>query len=220
MLRHFLTKMRAGQVLVDNPFVIGTRGIGAQTGHIGRIGRKPSQRQRDPSHARRRIGDRIPLQAVLIDGEIQLSVDIDFSVGFLQGFERPMLLVVRSLRDPLLQNLLFLVGQLAIGGRRRHDRIRIGGNNPLPSEALAQASRLDRSRLPFAARVGIRSGIKPQSCLTRFGIKAVAAKACLRKDRTDIPIEFNRILSSNRGARDGNNTEKGGKKEVPKKGLG
>src|SRR5262249_46034881 len=112
-----------------------------------------------------------------------------------------MRLILRSARDPLFQQILLFCRENLVRLGWRHDVIRVRCVNPANELALLWLAG-DNCRLAvFARKDSVFKSIKPQIGFARGGIRAVARKTVLRKNRPDVAIVSERARSERRAGK-------------------
>ena len=104
--------------------------------------------------------------------------------------ERPVLVVLRPLRDPALQEVDLLRRQIAVRLRRRHLRVRVGRSDSREQFALGQVCRINR-RHAVIDLSGPFARVEPQAGLALGRIRPVALKTVLGENRPNVAIEIN-----------------------------
>ena len=194
--------MRAGQEPVDE-FLIGIgSGIGDEGVNLLGRRRDPDQIGREAADERRPVGfgggfHPRPLKTCENE-DIDPVADPAASVhrrrfGTGRWLEGPVLAVFGPGGDPPGEEGLLLGGERAIGRRRGHDDVVVGGMNPLEDRTRAGIARDDRPG--GQRRLAV---IQPQIGLPLVAILPVAVEAVFRKDRPDVTVEINRGFGGGR----------------------
>ena len=129
--------------------------------------------------------------------------------GLLRRHERPVLLVVGALGDPLPED-----GALGVRDRvlaavgRRHHLAGTGGCDPLHKERLVRPERND-GRAILALRGGGVEGVEPQAGLLLGAVGPVAEVAAVGKDRSDVATEADGLGGTDGKRRHGLGTRPG-----------
>ena len=106
----------------------------------------------------------------------------------LRRHERPVLLVLRTLRDPSLHRLDLRRRQPLVRFRRRHQFVFMRTEHAQHDLAFLRLPRHDRG-VSAQIRVGRTRLVQPQVRLARLRILAVTVEAVLGEDRPDVAVE-------------------------------
>src|SRR5262245_530443 len=118
-----------------------------------------------------------------------------------RGYERPVLLPSCSLRDPFGQSLDLLPRKFVRRIRRRHSQRLVFCRDAPHQLALLWMTANDGSPAFSQISEGMSLGIEPKRTLVVWGIRAVAGKTLVRKNRKNVAAEVDatsRITSRRR----------------------
>ena len=207
---HPLAVVRTRQESVDEPFVGLRIGIGHEGVDFSRERREPDEVDGEPTDQRRPVGLGRRVQARALEFLEHESIDLGSQPcrllherrrGPRRRYKGPVRLVGRPLPNPAVEESPLVVGQPAIGLRRRHDHVGVGRVNPLEERARPNLAGHNRP-----CRNGCLPHIQPQVRLPLVAILTVAIKAVLRQDRPDIAVELERFRRRSRSAGHGRDT--------------
>ena len=200
--------MRRPQVTIDHFFVSVCRIIREVFIHLGDGWRQSGQRESDTTDEHRFVGFLGKLPAFLVQAFPDKGIDWIASAGNLRrywsvadGQKRPVLLILGTLFDPLLEFGNFLRAEFLVTFSGRHVQIRIVGIHPFPQLAIGHVARDDGS---IAIMIGSSplERIEPESGFPFLFIETVASEAFVRKDRSDVAVEANGFVGRRERERD------------------
>ena len=102
--------------------------------------------------------------------------------------EGPVLVVLRALLDPFLEQVLFLGREGGMRLGRGHDLLRV-----VRADAVMKFALLDLARNDDLVLQGILPDVQAEFCLSSFLVGPVASIALACKKRTDFTVEINRL---------------------------
>ena len=205
---HPLAEVRRVEECFQQSLVaVGTPVLGEGFDH-GRVGRQPGQVEAEPARQRPAVGLGDRLQVV--GGQLPPHEEVDCrragrSIRSPRLEVGPMFLVLGTLLDPRREDPLLRVSENLVRHLRWHGQERIRVRDPLDQLARRSVARLDH-----AAGQRVVTPVEAESRLASVRIRAVAGKAVLREDRSDIPVELNAVstLQNASGQRGGYSNSK------------
>ena len=189
--RHLLAVVRAGEQAVYKQHVCIRTCVRDECRDLVRSGRQAEQVEGKPANERPSIGLGRRREADLgqpLPHEMIHPVGIGRHLGLHRFLIGPVQLVFRPFLDPSRQELLLLRVELLVRLRRRHQFVRVGRVDPRHERAFRWLAGHDRT-----GRYGIITVVQPQIGLPMAGIRPVAIKAVVGKNRPDVAVERNLI---------------------------
>ena len=185
---HALAVVRAFEHTLDELLIGIRRGIIDEGGDFFRLRRQAQQIGVKAANQRAAIRFLRRLQTKLSDALIHQSIHRILpggNRGLLRLIIRPVLLILRALGDPALENFFLLIGELFVRIGRRHQLFFIGAEDPFDQIAFIRLARHEG--------VLLQSGlthIEPQFRLAMFRVVAVTVETVVREDRPHITVEL------------------------------